>query len=100
MQSRRKDLREFGITKIVAIDVLTEDDLAVCDLGDRRMRWGHAVNDEAHESSLHREHSPDQDHGRQRRCIGRNPWIRPARPRRVFGPRRRSTPTWPGGWRT
>jgi hypothetical protein len=65
MQSLRKDLREFGTTKIVAVDVLTEDDLAICDLGDRRKRRAYAVDDEAHESSLHREHSPDQDHGRQ-----------------------------------
>ena len=41
--------------------MLTEDDLAICDLGDRRKRRAYAVNDEAHESSLHREHSPDQD---------------------------------------
>jgi hypothetical protein len=40
MQLLRKDLREFGMTKIVAIDVLTEDDLAICDLGDRRKRRG------------------------------------------------------------
>jgi hypothetical protein len=45
------------------MDVLTEDDLAICNLGGRRMRRPYAVNDEAHESSLHREHSPDQDHG-------------------------------------
>jgi hypothetical protein len=65
MQSLPKDLREFGITKIVAIDVLTEDDLAICDLGGRRRPRAYAVNDEPHESSLHREHSPDQHHGRQ-----------------------------------
>jgi hypothetical protein len=33
-----KDLGEFGMTKIVAIDVLTKDDLAICDLGDRQRR--------------------------------------------------------------
>jgi hypothetical protein len=27
-------MREFGVTKIVGIDALTEDDLAICDLGD------------------------------------------------------------------
>lgn len=59
VQSLRKDLREFDMTKIVAMDVLTEDDLAICNHGGRRMRRPYAVNDEAHESSLHREHSPD-----------------------------------------
>jgi hypothetical protein len=33
-----RDCREFGMTKIVAIYVLTEDDLAICDLGERR-KW-------------------------------------------------------------
>jgi hypothetical protein len=62
MQSLPKDLREFGMTKIVAVDVLTEDDLAIAILATDG-GGPIAVNDEGREFFVTMD-SPDQDQGR------------------------------------
>jgi hypothetical protein len=55
-------LREFGKTKIVAIDVLTEDDVAICDLGDSGRRRAYSPLTMTRGFFV-LEDSPDQDLG-------------------------------------
>jgi hypothetical protein len=64
MQSLPEDLRELGMTKIVAVDVLTKDDLAIAILATDRGGGPLPLRMRRTSSSLHGERSPDQDEGR------------------------------------